>query len=373
MKILHLIDSGGLYGAEKMLLSLVAGQVEQGLYPMILSAGEPEVGEKPLEAEARRLGLPVTTWRMKPGINLREASRIIQWALQEGYDLLHSHGYKFNVLVGIWPARMRLPLVTTLHGYVHAPRFSKMWLYELLDRFMLFRTQAVVLVNEGMKAELGRALRGAGRVHVIPNGVDVSNIEACARADLPAEITSFLQDHSPVVLGVGRLSGEKGFDRLIEAFAVLRKQHVEAGLLIVGEGKLRKELEALVRRHSLERSVLMPGYYENVPALMARSSALAIPSRTEGLPITILEAMATGLPIIASAVGAIPKALDHGRGGIVIEELDAQRLAIGLCECFSNTPEANLKAERAIDKVQKDYSSSAMTREYTRIYQKVIA
>ena len=71
MKVLHLIDSGGLYGAEKMLLSLVQEQVSQGLEPMILSAGEPGIDVKPIETEAKRKGLPLTPWRMSPGLNLK--------------------------------------------------------------------------------------------------------------------------------------------------------------------------------------------------------------------------------------------------------------------------------------------------------------
>ena len=130
LKVLHLIDSGGLYGAEKMLLSLVKEQLKTGLEPMILSAGELDVIEKPIEAEAKRLGLPVIPWRMKPGLNLKESFKILRWAKKNRYDLLHSHGFKFNVLLGIYPERVRkIPMIATLHGYVYAPRFSKLWFY----------------------------------------------------------------------------------------------------------------------------------------------------------------------------------------------------------------------------------------------------
>ena len=155
MKVLHLIDSGGLYGAEKMLLSLVQEQVSQGLEPMILSAGEPGIDVKPIETEAKRKGLPLTPWRMSPGLNLKESWKILKWAQKNNYDLLHSHGFKFNVLLGMYPESLRhIPMVVTLHGYVHAPRYSKMWLYESLDRFAIRRMRGVVLVGEAMKKEL---------------------------------------------------------------------------------------------------------------------------------------------------------------------------------------------------------------------------
>ena len=373
LKVLHLIDSGGLYGAEKMLLSLVNEQLKQGLEPMILSAGEPGLEEKSLEAEACRLGLPVTPWRMNPGLNLLEARKIIAWAREQGYELMHSHGYKFNILIGIWPQWTRLPLITTLHGYVRAPRFSKMWLYEMLDRLVLPRMQAVVLVNEPMKADLGSALQASERVHIVPNGVDIPRIENQAKEEPSPELNHFFQVHSPVILGVGRLSREKGFERLIESFSAIRTEYPEAGLLIVGEGRLRNELEALLRKYGLEHSVLMPGFYGNVPALMARASALAMPSKTEGLPITLLEAMTLRLPIIASAVGAVPEVLDHGKGGWIVRELEASNLATALLECLEDVDQQDWRVRRALNRVQQTYSSKAMATAYCNIYRQVAA
>ncbi|WP_295718467.1 glycosyltransferase [uncultured Halovibrio sp.] len=369
---MHLIDSGGLYGAEKMLLSLATEQQALGLDITILSAGEPGCGEKPLEMEAQRLGLPIIQWRMRPGINLPEARKIIRWAREQDFHVMHSHGYKFNILAGLWPRGMRPPLVTTLHGYVRTPRFSKMWLYECADRFILRRMQAVVLVDESMKADLGRGMHKSGRVHVIPNGVDISDIETRAQTELALELSCFLQAHTPVILGVGRLSREKAFDRLIEAFSTLSQHHPKAGLLIVGEGRLRAELEALVRNHNLGDRVLMPGYCDNVPALMARATALVIPSRTEGLPITLLEAMTLRLPVIASSVGAMPQALESGKGGKVLREPSAGNIAIALGECLGEVEQTSHKVRRARQKLKSDYSASAMAATYNDLYRRML-
>lgn len=355
-----------------MLISLVSEQIRQGFKPMILSAGDPGIDEKPLEAEARGLGLPVKKWRMKPGLNLREAKSIIRWAHHQGYELMHSHGYKFNILAGVWPRRMRPPLVTTLHGYVRAPRWSKMWLYEMLDRLILLRMQAVILVNENMESDLGRALDGSERVHIIPNGVDIGSIENKARSELPPSLDHFFKTHNPVILGVGRLSREKAFDRLIEGFSTVREDYPRAGLLIVGEGRLRNQLEILARSHGLGENVLMPGYFDNVPALMMSSSALVIPSRTEGLPIALLESMALRLPIIASAVGAMPQALDNGAGGWLIEEANSQKVAEALRACLRDLSQTEKKVQRARHKVEEAYSSSAMAAAYSDIYQRMV-
>lgn len=118
-----------------------------------------------------------------------------------------------------------------------------------------------------------------------------------------------------MVLGVGRLSREKGFDRLIKAFSDLKQKYPTSGLIIVGEGAFRRQFEALTEQLDVKGDVLMPGYCDKVPSLLKCSTVLVMPSLTEGLPITLLEAMALRVPVVASAVGEIPRVLGNGEGG----------------------------------------------------------
>lgn len=374
MKILHLIDSGGLYGAEKMLLALVGQQQRQGLSPMIFSAGEQGIEEKPLEAEARRLGLPVTPWRMRPGFNLSGAREIVQWAQENGFELLHSHGYKFNVLMGLLPLSLRkLPLVTTLHGYVKAPRYTKSWLYELLDRLILPRVQQVVVVSESMKTQIPQSLARSDKVSVIVNGLAIDAVLRNSKSPVDEYLKDFFSKHRQVVLGVGRLSREKGFDRLIHAFARLLASDPDAGLLIVGEGGRRQELERLISDLKLDKSVLMPGYVDNVSAVMAKASVLCLPSHTEGLPITLLEGMAVGIPVVASSVGEMPSVLGEGMGGKVLKDLSASSLVGGLREAMAADGKIQDSIIWAREQVQNCYSDKAMAANYLQVYQRVLS
>ncbi|MBJ6137686.1 glycosyltransferase [Marinobacter litoralis] len=377
IKVLHLIDSGGLYGAEKMLLTLVSEQIKQGLAPMILSAGEPEQPEKPLETEAKNLGLPVTPWRMKAGFNLMGAKDIFRWARSNGFQLLHSHGYKFNVLMGLWPESIRsLPLVTTLHGYIKAPRFTKSWLYESVDRFALNQMRAVVLVSETMRQQIPRAISESERVAVIPNGLDVDAVQLKAQCPLSETYLDFLEAHSPVVLAVGRLSPEKGFDRLIQAFSLVIEDYPNAGLIIIGEGAMRGQLERQAKEADLSSNLLLPGYSDQVPALMSKVDMLCMPSLTEGLPITLLEAMAVEVPILATNVGEIGQVLGrtgtHTSGGVVIPENDGAALLDGMKEVLSSLGAQKIAANWARDRVQSAYSSVSMARQYSAVYQQAI-
>lgn len=370
MKVLHLIDSGGLYGAERMLLTLAAEQLTQGLSPMILSAGEPHLTDKAIEIEARKLRIPVTPWRMRPGFNLKEAAEILRWARAEKFEVLHSHGYKFNVLMGLWPERTRkLPLIATLHGYVKGPRFTKSWLYESVDRVVLARMRQVVLVSEAMRKQVPKRIAHSDSTSVVANGLSTQAVREMACLPIPETIEAFLGVCDGFVLGVGRLSAEKGFDRLIAAFAVLRKQHPRLGLVIVGEGKQRAALQEQAKELGISNDVLFPGYVQPVPALMKRASVLCMPSLTEGLPITLLEAMTLEVPIVACDVGEIANVLGQGKGGRVFHYRDPDMLAAELESVVSGGAEVSEGLRWASQRVESDFSSRSMTESYTRIYQ----
>jgi len=135
MKILHVTDSGGLYGAEMVLLNLVAEQMKTGLEPTIASIGEKWIQEKPFETEAVKRGLRVVKFRMFPGPNLPGMFKVLRYAQKYGFDILHSHGYKGDVAFGSMPKSIRkLPLVSTLHGWTSVVGFSKNRIYEWLQK-----------------------------------------------------------------------------------------------------------------------------------------------------------------------------------------------------------------------------------------------
>lgn len=369
IRVLHLVDSGGLYGAEKMLLSLVQEQVKQGLEPMILSAGEPGVGEKHIEAEAKKKGLPVTTWRMKPGLNLKESWRILNWAQRNHYNLLHSHGFKFNVLLGLYPARVRrIKIVSTIHGYVHAKRFSKMWLYECLDRFVLRRMDGIVLVGSNMKKEITSVNPKKTVIRTIENGIDISAVRRKGEEKLEPTISGFISQVSPVFIGIGRLSREKGFDQLIEALSCVKEKLPRAGLILAGDGKQKEYLLELVKKNGCSDSVIFTGYYDNVPSLLNNADALVMPSLTEGLPITLLEAMAIKTPVIASSVGEIPAVLGFGSGGRVLEKGTVEEIKDAMIEVIEQPNDtANFK-NWAFARVEECFSNVTMASRYHEFY-----
>lgn len=373
LKVLHLIDSGGLYGAEKMLLDLAAKQNEKGLHSVILSAGAPGDGIKSIEKEGAARGISVKAWRMKPGLNLSEAIRILKWAQGEGFHILHSHGYKFNVLLGMLPRSYRkLPLVSTLHGYTYSKPFSKGRLYEIFDKFALNRTSRVVVVSSKIISRLPLFIKKSNIITVITNGIDVHQVELYSYRKLNIEITDFLNNHSPIILGVGRFSREKNFGELIKSIALLKKKYKNIGLILAGDGPLLEEQLRKVRETDLVENVLFPGYIDNIHPLIRSASVLTIPSLSEGLPITLLEAMALKTGVAVTDVGEMRNVIGCGKGGVIINSPYSEEIAAAIHNFLSDPEEEAKRVEWAFKFVNENYSLDRMVMAYENVYRSVI-
>lgn len=366
MKVLHVIDSDGLYGAEIMLLNLAAEQAAMGLEPVIASIGEPRIGEKPLETEATRRGLRVERFRMRPGPNIAGAFRVLRFAWHEGCDVLHSHGYKGNILFGFMPrAVRRVPMVATLHGWTWTGGMDRMGLYEWLDRLSLRFVDAVVMVNGAMRQKIDLP-----SVHVVPNGIPLIGEADRRAAPLDPRIVEFCR--GGITLGaIGRLSPEKGFDILLDAVREVAEHHPDIRLVILGEGESRGGLEAKIRELGLTERVLLPGYVPDAGCYLPLFRVFVLSSLTEGLPMVILEAMQAGVPIVATRVGGVPEVLQEGEAGVLVPAPSAGDLATGIKHIIADEAGARDMAAVARQRLEANYSAIAMAQKYQGIYDRL--
>jgi glycosyltransferase involved in cell wall biosynthesis len=377
MKILHIIDSGGLYGAEMMLLNLAAEQIKLGLFPTIASIGEKKINDKPLEKEAIRRGINVKKFRMAPGPNLLGAVKLLRYAHMEGFVLLHSHGYKGNILLAFMPKNIRkLPLLATLHGWTSLNGITKMRFYERLDAISLNFIDGVVLVNKGMLKNKRLQKVNAFDFYVVNNGIPFDGTEGTQLPDpirqkLDPSILDFCSCGF-VIGAIGRLSREKGYKYLIQALKILVQEGKDARLVIIGEGKMRIKLEGLSNELGLKERVMMPGYRKAAKNYIPYFNAFSLSSLTEGLPITLLEAMQAKIPIVATNVGGIPEALDYGRAGFIVEPSRPSVLFDAICKIYDDKNFARQMVNKAYRQVTTLYDSKSMALNYLEIYRKFV-
>ena len=215
------------------------------------------------------------------------------------------------------------------------------------------------------------------RSHLVENGIPplqvrLADLAARNTAALPAEITAPMRN-TPTLVAIGRLSAEKGFGNLIEAFARVRAEGIDhCRLVIVGEGAQRAVLTARIAALGLQKSVVLAGYLEGAERMLEHAAGFVMSSLTEGMPLVLLEAMQWRVPILATSVGAIPELLDYGQRGQLVPPGSVEALTDGLRQLMTSLAAARRDTvERAYAAVQQHYTSSRMADEYRRLYQEV--
>lgn len=372
LRILHIIDSEGVYGAESVMLDLCSELRRLGQMPVIASIGDPSCDDKPVEHAARARSLLVRAVRMTRGPSLRGALQLLHLAHAERADIIHTHSYKGNILLGFLPKRWRsAPLVATVHGYTDVSLLDRVALYSRVDRVALRRADRVVLVHEGLATKPGLNHLDDARWRVIENGIQAAETSEPARP-LDQQILRMCSGRSLVIGAVGRLSPEKGFDILLRAMSEVLPNYDSAVVLILGEGAERAALERLSIRLGIADRVLMPGYMSDGKAYFRLFDLFVLPSLTEGLPITVLEAMQAGVPVVATKVGGVPQALDEGQGGLLVEPGDPHALAEAIRRCVDDRPLALRRAAHSKTRSSTRFSSEAMATRYLELYHEVV-
>jgi glycosyltransferase involved in cell wall biosynthesis len=374
MRVLHVIDSAGVWGAERMLLELSRLQRSKGIEAVVLSMGKPADKKKALEVSLEKFQVPFVRFRSRVVPSLQDLNRLLKTVTAVAPDIIHSHGFKGNILFGLLLRRWTsVPIVATLHGWVALPgSVSKLRLYESIDALALRRLDAVVLVAERLKqhTRMRALLRSRGtNVRVIENGI--SEVQPDLGLPLPEHVERFLSN-GDLVGSVGRLSSEKGYSYLLQAIAKLVPEYPRIRLLLVGEGRLRADLERMISEMSLSERVLIANYLDEASRVSARVQIYVCSSLSEGLPITLLEAMRAGTPIVATAVGGIPALLNDGEGGVLVEPGNPDALAEGIRRVLSDRASATRRAMVAKGVFRERYSSESMFHGYAALYLEVL-
>jgi glycosyltransferase involved in cell wall biosynthesis len=202
------------------------------------------------------------------------------------------------------------------------------------------------------------------RIEVISNGIDLSRFAQSAQ-DLSRK-------SGGVVIGtVARLTEAKDHGNLLRAFATVRKEVPDVRLLLVGDGELRQEVESLVSSLGLEDAVEMTGKRSDIPQLLAGMDIFVLPSRREGFPVSIIEAMACGRPVVATDVGGVREIIDDGVDGIVVPPEDAAALAAAILGLVRDPDGRSRLGERAVHKAAANFSDQTMIGNYMRLFTSV--
>jgi glycosyltransferase involved in cell wall biosynthesis len=371
MNILHLIDSGGLYGAENVVLNLMNRQKEIGFKSTLGSIGTKADSQKAIEEKATKVGLPVEIFRMRNGPNVSGAIKIYEYAHKINFDIIHCHGYKANILSGLLPFRYRkIPYIITLHGWTSTNIFSKMWFYEMFDAVMVKRANHVVAVSKAMGENLKLKYLNITPT-VIHNGI--SEIYKYYIENKDYNLNNVFDKKDLKIISIGRLSKEKGFCTLLKSLQYIKtKLNDHVRLFIVGEGPEKFNLIKLSQEYGIRDNVFFPGYIDNACKMLKYFDIFVMSSITEGMPITLLEAMRDGMPIVATSVGGIPEALEGGKCGILVPPGNELELAKSIVQLYENNLLREDLSKNAKIRFQKEFTVEIMEEKYRAVYIDVI-
>lgn len=298
---------------------------------------------------------------------LRVACRLYSILKQGNFDLVHTHGYFADICCLPIAKLLGLPSISTCHGFI--PNDWKLKIYNLLDTFALRLCKTVIAVSEGIKDELISSGIQGSRIVVIPNAVEVHYGEDKLR--IRRQDKRHFLDISPeefIVGYMGRLSEEKGLILLVEAVAGLRDAAVPVKLLIVGDGSERTALEQLVRAKALENAVIFAGFQADIENWLSAFDVFVLPSLTEGTPMALLEAMAAGVPVIATAVGGVPMVITDGIDGLLVPSGNVEAISEKIL-CLKDDLELQRRLGRAgFDTVTCNYGTNSWCRAIEGLY-----
>ena len=283
---------------------------------------------------------------------------------EKGIDLVHSHGYKSN-FYALWATGRKLPLVATNHNWLK--HHWRLVVYSLIDKRLIRFFDRIIAVSELIRNEMVEAGVPDEKITVIDNGVDVEEIARQVRSASQNEMFHE-SDATKIVGAIGSLKEEKGFRFLIEAAINVVPNEGKVKFLIVGDGPLREELERLAASRGAEGNIVFTGYRNDVYKLLGTFDIFVLPSVKEGLPMVLLEAMAAGIPVVATRVGAVHRVLTDGVNGLLISPGEAGALRKAIETLLTNPSFSASIAARGYETVREHFSSEAMFSKYHATY-----
>lgn len=360
MKVLHLISSGGMYGAESVILNLshaLNARQHRSAIAVFANASNPNL-QLHERATAERIESHLVPCQGQ--MDRAAIAGVRELADRVGADVIHAHGYKAD-LYAYFAVNGRVPLVSTCHNWLDDDLKDR--LYGVADRFVLRRYGRVVAVSDAVRDRLLKAGVREEKVRLIRNGINLRPyVEAAASLREALE--------GGLLVGViARLSQEKGVDIFLRAVPLVLSDVPDARFVVVGDGPDRDKLVGLIAELGIGEKVSMPGRRDDMPSVYASLDVMVSPSRLEGLPMAILEGMASGRALVATAVGAVPAVVKDDQTGVLVPAGDVSALAVAIVELLRDSERRERLGTAARRLVEEEFSAERMAEDYLRVYE----
>ncbi len=352
-KILYLVTQSELGGAQKNVLDLANGL--KAKYDILVAAGPDGGGKLFKQLADKKIRYFELRWLRRnaanPLVDTAGLFEIIGLLFKEKPDLIHLHSSKAGFLGAIAGKIMGIRVIYTVHGAVFEASFSRLakQLFLLLEGFSAYFKDKIICVSDNdLRVWLKYDVAPAQKLTVVYNGLDLTSLDflpqPAAREHLFSQSANLFEaaqgskDELKIIGTIANFFPEKGLPYLIEAADILinKKQLQNLLFVVIGEGPDRLLLEEIIEDHQLQNKFILTGSVSNAAKYLKAFDVFTAPSTKEGRPYVIMEAMAAGLPIVASHVGGIPELIKNNQEGFLVWQRDSEALAEKILELLNN-------------------------------------
>ena len=364
IRVLELVVSTQLGGGPAHVRDLIAGLPREEFKITVAGPGGGPLAEVYRGLGADFVDLPLDRLSL---LNFRRVHRLIR---NRNIHVVHSHGKGAGLYgrVGAWFARV--PAVHTFHG-IHYADYAPVpgWAYLSLERRLASTSETLIHVSSGQAQEAQRLkLAPTDRTQIIVNATDYVRVRALAEKQPLSREALKLPPKGPVLGTVARLDPVKALDVLVESFALLAPRWPEARLLIVGDGPERGRVESLALARGVQDRVVFAGFLPDAPRCLPVMDLYVSASRREGLPLSLLEAMSCGLPVLATRVSGHEEVVVHDHTGLLVAPDDPAALADAAAALLGDPERRRRMGEAGRERVERDLSVSRMVAATAAVY-----
>ena len=369
-KILQVIGGGEIAGSKHQFLELCREQRQQNHEVRIVCFLEGELSQ-----EARQMGIPLSVLPMANIFDFRVVRPLRRLITSESFHVVHTHGVRANFIgrlaAHVTPAR----IVTTIYSYPKEDYKNplKRWFYPPIDRWTTGWAHRLIAVSEGLKERLVESgVAPAERFRVVHCSIDIASTHP-SRSSEEMRRELEIPAHAPAAGMLARLVQVKNPFLLLDAAGVVAREMPEAKILFVGDGPFLDPLKRAVKERRLEPTVLFPGFRNDPLNVVEALDVIVLSSISEGLPVTLLEAMCLQKPVVATRVGGVPEVVKDGVTGLLSPSGDAKALAANLLRLFRHPEEAQRMGRRGQQWVEQNFSLRMMVEKTNQVYEEVLA
>jgi glycosyltransferase involved in cell wall biosynthesis len=362
LKIMQLVSSLTVGGAEQIVLTL-ADQIDNSHFETHVCSLS-VVGQNGLAPEFQKLQIPLLSLNARHFYDFDAWRQVRRYARQQQIDLIHTHLTDADVVGRFVGRSLGIPVLSTLHNMPHnyaRQRRDRYWLQRLTARTLATHLTAVSPKIRDLYIKQWRI--PPTRINAIYNSVRMKPFLDVAPG-LPAQ----REHEGPTITNVARFNPQKAQHVLLTAVPTVLEKFPQARLLLVGKGHLEQQLRQQAADLGISQQVIFTGVRHDIPAVLAQTDVFVLSSNWEGVPLSVIEAMAAARAVLVTDVGGNAELVEHGRSGLVVPANDAAALANGLLTLLQDEPTRLSMGLAARQRVQELFSTDRFMQQYESLY-----